>query len=70
MRVLVRAVEGKYGPPTPIEPTLGTVVRMRRSDNGAWVALDKRIDYVCPFPADDSRATHVLVFPENAEAAL
>ena len=42
----------------------GNVVRLRRSDEGAWVRLDKRHDR-CPFPADDeSRSTYVLTYPE------
>lgn len=65
-RVSVRSVDGEYSDPKPIEPQLGTVVRVRRSDNGAWVRLDKRIAE-CPFPADDDRANHVLVFPENCD---
>lgn len=47
----------------------GTVVRMRRADTGAWVALDSRLDGAIsaahPFPADDEhgRGTLVLAYP-------
>lgn len=48
---------------------LGTVVRMRRGDEGAWIALDERgPDAIHPFPADDHRACHVLAYPEDCEA--
>lgn len=41
----------------------GTVVRLRRGDNGAWVKLDARHER-CPFPADDAtRRTNVLTYP-------
>lgn len=63
-RVCVHVIEGKN-----LGGVNGTVVRMRRCDDGAWIALDTRLgaplDRVHPFPADDSRATHVLAFPED-----
>jgi hypothetical protein len=46
----------------------GTVVRLRRSDSGAWVKLDERKDGVYfPFPADDDgeRGCHILAYPED-----
>lgn len=51
--------------------TMGTVTRPRVSDNGAWVSLDHRSDVpnVHPFPADDSRGTHVLCYPVDCDAA-
>lgn len=47
----------------------GTVARLRRADDGAWIALDElhATPGVHPFPSDDSRATHVLAFPEECE---
>lgn len=48
---------------------VGTVVRLRRADSSAWIALDERIEgrNVHPFPADDDagRATHVLAMPDG-----
>lgn len=47
----------------------GTVARLRRADNGAWIALDLRSEH-CPFPADDAtRSTHVMAYPEDCEPA-
>jgi hypothetical protein len=44
----------------------GTVVRLRRCDDGAWIELDTPAhDDVHPFPADDPRARHVLAYPED-----
>jgi hypothetical protein len=46
----------------------GTVVRLRRSDDGAWVRLDRRHER-CPFPADDAtRGTNILTCPENCSS--
>jgi hypothetical protein len=47
----------------------GAVVRLRRQDPGAWIALDARLtgefEALHPFPADDEggRGTHVLAYP-------
>jgi hypothetical protein len=41
----------------------GKVVRLRRGDHGAWVALDKWHER-CPFPITDARGTHILTYPE------
>lgn len=45
------------------------VVRRLRTDGGAWVALDVRskVESVHPFPADDSRGTHVLAYADDCE---
>jgi hypothetical protein len=45
----------------------GTVARLRRADDGAWIALDTR--HECrPFPADDAtRATHIIAYPADTE---
>jgi hypothetical protein len=49
-------------------PAAGTVVRVRRGDDGAWVALDvRREEAMHPFPADDERGSHVLVYPEGCK---
>jgi hypothetical protein len=50
----------------PLEGLEGTVVRLRRSDECAWVSMDERFyedSSIYPFPADDSRATHTLLHP-------
>ena len=44
----------------------GTVARLRRADDAAWVRLDERVDH-CPFPASDDRGTDILAFPQDAE---
>jgi hypothetical protein len=47
---------------------LGHVARLRRCDDGAWVALDARSlnEAAHPFPPDDEhRSRHVLAFPED-----
>lgn len=69
MRVMVRRV-GDYAETDLATPRPGVVVRMRKSDSGAWVALDERSPQmgVHPFPEDDSRGRHVLTFPEFCEA--
>lgn len=47
----------------------GTVSRLRRADDGAWITLDRRCD-ACPFPADDAnRATNVMALPDDCEPA-
>jgi hypothetical protein len=54
-----------------LDDRTGTVVRLRHSDNGAWIKIDgehsDRIDW--PFPADDvhGRANHVCLYPEDCE---
>lgn len=48
---------------------LGMVAMLRRSDSGAWVALVARHPNAHHrFPVEDSRATHVLAYPEDCEA--
>jgi hypothetical protein len=47
----------------------GAVARLRRADDGAWIALDVRSEH-CPFPADDAtRSTHVMAYPEDCDPA-
>lgn len=45
----------------------GTVVRLRRADDGAWVRLDsKAVDPSAhKFPRGDNRENHVLAYPED-----
>lgn len=51
---------------------VGTVKRLRRNDNGAWVELDRRHknEAVHPFPKGDDRARHVLAYPEDCEMPM
>jgi hypothetical protein len=54
----------------PLDPPCrGTVARLRRADDGAWVRLDARgPDPWHPFPPDDAtRSCYVLTYPEHAE---
>lgn len=60
-RVLVHATDGGG----PMRPTLGVVRRIRHADDAAWIELDERgEEQHHPFPADDTRARHVLALPE------
>lgn len=48
----------------------GTVRRLRRADDGAWISLDQRHPTARhPFPADDpsGRGNHIMAFPEDCE---
>lgn len=70
--VIVRAAGMEHGgDPVPVFGVPGVVARIRR-DGGAWVALDRRIEFVRvhPFPADDEhgRGVHVCTYPEHCEA--
>lgn len=66
-RVLVNWC-GEFDVRRLVPPAAGTVVRLRYGDEGAWVALDVRRDEpVHPFPEDDNRGRHVLVYPEGCE---
>jgi len=51
---------------------VGTVRRLRRNDNGAWVELDRRHknEAVHPFLRGDDRDCHVLAYPEDCEMPL
>ena len=46
----------------------GTVCRLRRADEGAWINLDERHD-ACPFPADEPRGKHIMAYPEDCSSA-
>jgi hypothetical protein len=47
------------------KPRHGRVMRLRRCDSGAWVALDERTTYaVHPFPPGNTREAYVLTSPE------
>lgn len=65
---LVRVVSGS------LAGERGRVVRLRRCDDMAWVALSRRLPHLAaarcfPFPEEDSRATWVLLGPEECVAA-
>ena len=71
-RVIVRAAGMEHGgAPVPVFGMPGTVARIR-TDGGAWIALDRRVEFanVHPFPADDEhgRGVHVCTYPEHCEA--
>lgn len=54
----------------PLEGVQGTVVRLRISDDGAWVKMDKRIESnhdLFPFPAGDSRSHNTMLYPEDCQ---
>ena len=54
----------------PLQGKLGTVVRVRRGDDGAWVHMDDPLPQdLRSFPADDSRADHIVLFPEECQEA-
>jgi hypothetical protein len=47
---------------------LGTVVRCRYGDNGAWINMDDPLDEkLTSFPARDPRRNHILMYPEECE---
>lgn len=47
----------------------GTVVRLRRGDDGAWVRLDEHLDAPKPFPDDDpdGRGNDLILYPDECE---
>lgn len=48
----------------------GTIARLRRGDDGAWISLFERSPTAYhPFPADDEggRGNHILAYPEDCE---
>lgn len=63
-RVLV--LRDAHGEPVNIA---GSIARLQRADNGAWIRLDERHPS-CPFPEDDphDRGTHLLAYPEDCKA--
>lgn len=68
VRAAVAAVGDGAGNRIETASLLGTVVRVRRGDNGAWVRLDERgPEELHAFPVDDSRALHVLTYPDWGE---
>lgn len=59
VRVLVGALTGREG----------TVVRLRRGDDGAWVNMDAELPpRLRAFPAKDQRARHAMLYPDECEA--
>lgn len=54
----------------PLKGRFGNVVRLRMSDDNAWVAMDEDIpEEIRSFPANDphGRGNHVLLSPEDCE---
>lgn len=57
-------------PDHPCVGKVGTVVRKRIADNGAWVNMhDDLPDDLRSFPADDraGRGNHIILYPEECE---
>lgn len=71
-RVFVKVIDDPNGDEALPIHAPGTVKRIRRADNGCWIALDKRSPTpgAHPFPENDAagRGTHVLAYPEDCEA--
>lgn len=56
----------------PLHGKFGTVVRLRFSDNMAWVEMDHREHNnleLFPFPVDDPRTNLTLLAPEECSKA-
>lgn len=67
-RVWVRAV-GEFDKIDLPVPAVGSIVRMRRCDDGAWIRLDVRQpEHFHPFHEGDERSNDVIAFPENCDA--
>lgn len=54
-------------PAHPLFGEVGTVVRPRMQDRGAWVRMDKDVGRLASFSPDDARHNDVLLFPDDAE---
>lgn len=49
---------------------IGTVTRLRRGDDGAWVDMEHDLPpEVRAFPSADSRARNVILYPDECEPA-
>lgn len=54
----------------PLEGKTGTIERLRLSDDGAWVAMDKPLpEELASFPMGDGRRNHFLLYPDDCEVA-
>jgi hypothetical protein len=54
--------------PNGLEDQTGTVKRLRKSDNGAWIKMDSDPPPDLEiFPADDHRHRHMLLYPGECE---
>lgn len=52
----------------PCHGKTGTVVRLRRADDAAWVRMDEDLPMdLRSFPADDERRNHIMLWPEDCE---
>lgn len=52
----------------PLSGMKGTVVRIRKGDNGAWFKcdirpMDSKIAGMFPFPIGDDRSNHTIIYP-------
>ena len=52
----------------PLKGKLGTVVRLRRADNGAWIKMDDALPLgLASFPSDDSRCNDIVLYPDECD---
>lgn len=52
----------------PLKGKAGAVVRLRRSDEAAWINMDDPIDSrFAEFPRGDARRNHQMFYPEECE---
>jgi hypothetical protein len=56
-------------PPHKLANRTGTVVRLRRAEYGAWVAMDEQLPTeLRVFPPGDKRERHASLYPDECEA--
>lgn len=56
-------------PESPLLGKAGTVVRLRRADDRAWVRMDDTLPMdLRVFPEGDDRANHAMLWPEECDA--
>jgi hypothetical protein len=47
---------------------VGTVVRIRMQDNGAWIEMDDPLpEELASFELGDNRRNHIIFYPEECE---
>ncbi len=63
MRVRVTDTE------SPLVARKGTVCRMRRADDAAWIAMDDDLpEHLASFAVGDDRRNNIILWPEQCEA--
>lgn len=69
LRQRVRVVDPLDPVREPLRGRTGSVSRMRRADDMAWVTMDADLpDGFASFPANDDRHRHIILAPEECEA--